>query len=105
MTDALIELLQLAGSEERARSIVASIGTPQSAQMFERVAAIAYANELLKRGRTRSYIASLLVSRYGISPASAYRRIDVAEDSDERSLPSQHAGSVEKWPPQHQDFT
>lgn len=79
MTDALIELLQLAG-EEKARAIVAGIGTRQSQQAFERVAATAYARYLLDKGYDRRAALYLLASRYGISVPTVYRRIGKALD-------------------------
>lgn len=79
MTESLILLLEVLG-ETRARAVVSSIGTPQSSQAFERMAAVACARRLLEEGHERRTVAYKLAARYDVSLKSAYRRIGEALD-------------------------
>ena len=91
LTDSLALLLDLAG-ERNARAIVGSIGTPQSAQAFDRIAAVACARKMLSEGRERRNIAYRLAAIYDISLKSAYRRIGEAIDLERPCFGTTHPG-------------
>lgn len=65
--------------EHVARSILVEMGTPPAAMAkFEEVAAIRHARELLDKGLKRRSVSYRLRAKYGVSQATAYRRIDAA---------------------------